>query len=304
MFRLVAEYEPDVILLDVSIPECNGLQICGELRAIDMQANMPIILIGHESDSESQVAQGLHGGADDYVQELSRDREVQARIEVQLRHKRTRDALQRVRNERERFRRDAEHDPLTGLLNRRSLERHVDRLTSSGERFALLFVDIDHFKRINDEFGHEAGDEVLRTVAARMRDGIRPGDFLGRYGGEEFLILVSGAGRESARLVAERQRKHIETMTAPDLRLSKVTVSIGAAAFDPRDQMEDTEQLLRRADLALYRAKHAGRNRVVMAADARVEALGVTIQRSVSGTRQAQRASSPAPMVKRTGRTD
>ncbi len=301
VYRLVAEYEPDLILLDVYLTECSGLEICGELRAMDVQANMPIILIGREGDTETQVAHGLLAGADDYIQVVDREREVQARIQVQLRNKRYRDALQRVRSERERFRRDAEHDPLTGLLNRRSLERHVDRLTSSGERFALLFVDIDHFKRINDEFGHEAGDDVLRTVAERMADGIRPGDLLGRYGGEEFLILVTGAGRESARLVAERQRKHIETMPAPHPRLSKVTVSIGAAAFDPRDQEEGTEQLLRRADLALYRAKHAGRNRVVMATDAEAEPDS-GVGRAESGMRQAHRASSQAPMAKGVGR--
>ena len=303
VFRLVAEYEPDLILLDICLPEGCGLEICGELRAMDVQANMPIILLGLEQDTETQVAHGLLAGADDYVRVVSHERELHARIQVQLRNKRYRDALQRVRSERERFRRDAEHDPLTGLLNRRSLERHVDRMTSSGERFALLFVDIDHFKRINDEFGHEAGDEVLRTVAERMRDGIRPGDFLGRYGGEEFLILVTGAGRESARLVAERQRKHIETMPVPHARLSKLTVSIGAAAFDPSDQEEGTEHLLRRADLALYRAKHAGRNRVVMATDAEAETGAEPgVMRSQSGMRQAHRTSSRAPMAKGAGR--
>ena len=265
--RLVAEYEPDLILMATDLPDVSGYEVCGELRASDLQGHTPIILMGEPPVDEDAVARGLLAGADDFITDPSRLVELRARVRVQLRNKRYRDALVRVRSERDHLRRDASTDPLTGTLNRRSLERVIHEAFDSGQRFAVLFVDVDHFKAVNDEFGHDIGDQVLRVVAEWLKAGIRPGDHCGRYGGEEFLLIVAGAGRESARLVAERHRQAIEALTAEHTGgPERVTISIGVSVFDPRRADQTAESMLRDADAALYEAKRAGRNRVAMTA--------------------------------------
>jgi len=162
------------------------------------------------------------------------------------------------------LRRDAQIDPLTNVLNRRSLEASVRQRCQARERFGVLFMDLDHFKQVNDRFGHESGDRVLISVAAVIKSGLRPGDIVGRYGGEEFVAIVAGAGPESARLVAERLRQAVEEMHPPSPGPSRVTISIGTTVYDPRQLEETPQELVHRADLALYAAKRGGRNRVVM----------------------------------------
>jgi len=204
--------------------------------------------------------------ADDFVPDPERQQELRARIRVQLRNKRFYDALERVRNERDTLRRDSQTDPLTGLLNRRSLQAEVTSRCEARERFGVLFMDLDHFKSVNDRFGHEMGDRVLVAVASVLKTALRPGDVVGRYGGEEFVGVVAGAGPESARLVAERLRRAIELMLPPKGGPTKLTISIGTTVFDTRQSDERTEELLHRADMALYAAKRTGRNRVVLVA--------------------------------------
>jgi two-component system cell cycle response regulator len=262
VFRLAAEFEPDIIIVDVDLPSHSGYEICGELRASDLQHQTPIVLAGTTMD-EDTIARSLFAGADDYVVP-SRTLEVRARIRVQLRNKRYRDALTRVRSERDSLRRDLRLDALTGILNRRSLEAAIASHLGARERFAVLFADIDHFKSINDKFGHDVGDTVLKAVSEMLKQGIRPGDAVGRYGGEEFVLVISGAGPESARLVAERHRKTIEAIDFSGVGPKQVTLSVGVAVFEPESSDESLEELLRRADLALYRAKNAGRNCVAM----------------------------------------
>jgi diguanylate cyclase (GGDEF)-like protein len=169
-----------------------------------------------------------------------------------------------VRNERDTLRRDSQTDPLTGLLNRRSLTADVQARCKTRERFGVLFMDIDHFKAVNDRFGHDMGDRVLVAVANVLKTALRPGDVVGRFGGEEFVGVVAGAGPESARLVAERLRRSIEAMTPPKGGPPKLSISVGTTVFDPRQAEEGPEELLHRADMALYAAKRTGRNRVVM----------------------------------------
>ncbi|MGE0322551.1 MAG: diguanylate cyclase [Polyangiaceae bacterium] len=266
VFRVVAEWEPDLILLSADLNGLSGLEVCSELRASDMQRATPIVLVGEGSDTdEGLVAGGLLAGADDFIVRPERDAELKARIQVQLRNKRFRDALRRLRRERDHLRRSAEIDPLTGLHNRRTLESALRAYYEGCERFAILFLDVDHFKRINDTYGHDVGDEVLRQVSRCLKDGIRPGDALGRYGGEEFLVLVAGAGQESARLVAERHRKGVSALDLASHGIDQVTLSIGVAVFDARRDDETLDELIKRADEALYNAKRAGRNRTVVA---------------------------------------
>lgn len=261
VLRLTAEFEPDLILLSAELPSGNGFEVCGDLRAKEPGRHCPIIMLG--SDDEASIARGLLAGADDYIGNLHRLMEVRARIRVQLRNKRFFDALQRVRMERDNLRRDVRLDALTGVLNRRALERSVTEHCAASENFGVLFVDVDHFKSVNDLYGHGVGDIVLRATAEVLKAGIRPGDVIGRYGGEEFVILVAGAGPESCRLVAERLRCSVHGAALPRPGPRLVTVSIGATVFDSRQHDEIPSELLRRADGALYAAKDAGRDRVV-----------------------------------------
>jgi two-component system, cell cycle response regulator len=265
LLRLTAEYEPDLILLAADLPSMSGLELVGDLRAMDPKLHYPVILLGTAAD-EDEVARGLLAGADDYVPDPERQQELRARIRVQLRNKRFYDALQRVRNERDNLRRDSQTDPLTGLLNRRSLQAEILSRCQASERFGVMFMDLDHFKSVNDRFGHEMGDRVLVAVASVLKTALRPGDIVGRYGGEEFVGVVAGAGPESARLVAERLRRSIEVMLPPRGGPPKLTISIGTTVFDPRQGDERMEDLLHRADMALYAAKRTGRNRVVLVA--------------------------------------
>jgi len=269
LLRLTAEYEPDLILLAVELPNGSGLELCGELRASDPRRHYPVILLG-EDGNEHSVARGLLAGADDFMVAPTRPVELRARIRVQLRNKRFYDAIERLRDERDSLRRDAQIDPLTNVLNRRSLENTVRQRCQARERFGVLFMDLDHFKSINDRYGHESGDRVLISVASVIKNGLRPGDIVGRYGGEEFVAIVAGAGPESARLVAERLRMAVEEMHPPSPGPKTVTISIGTTVFDPRQLEETPSELVHRADLALYAAKRGGRNRVVMAAPGQV----------------------------------
>ncbi len=265
LLRLAAEYGPDLILLAADLPGASALELVGDLRAMDPRLHYPVILIGTAA-GEHDVARGLLAGADDYVPDVERQQELRARIRVQLRNKRFHDALERVRNERDNLRRDSQTDPLTGLLNRRSLQGEVSSRCQARDRFGVLFMDLDHFKSVNDRFGHEMGDRALVAVASVLRTTLRPGDVVGRYGGEEFVAIVAGAGPESARLVAERLRRSVEAMLPPKGGPPKMTISIGTTVFDPRQTDERAEELLHRADMALYEAKRTGRNRVVLVA--------------------------------------
>jgi two-component system cell cycle response regulator len=260
---LIEKRRPDLVFIELE-PE-STVHLCAEIRAIDSTRDVPIVLVSDAPASEELVAGGLLAGADDYVTARERPTELRARFRVQLRNKRYRDALHRVRGEREAFRRQAAADPLTGLLNRGSLSDLISDKVIAGQTFAVLFIDIDHFKSINDRFGHATGDLVLRHVALYLKDGMRAGDYCGRYGGEEFVVLAADVSPERAHRLAERHRSAIAALPPPDLTYhTEVTVSIGVAVFTP-DGGETSEELLERADAALYTAKSTGRNRVVVA---------------------------------------
>ncbi|WP_136418997.1 GGDEF domain-containing protein [Herbaspirillum sp. ST 5-3] len=161
-------------------------------------------------------------------------------------------------------------DELTGVFNRRELirvaEQERNRVERNGAPFCLCLIDIDHFKEVNDRYGHAAGDQVLVTLAAKIQGDIRKTDCFGRYGGEEFLLLLTGSGVDSAAAFVERIRQGVEELQFPGIpREARVTISIGVAEYEGSETIGQT---LSRADEALYRAKHEGRNRVVIAADA------------------------------------
>ena len=226
-------FEPDLAVL-ASSDAIDGVALCGELRAREAGKHTPVILVGHDR-SEDDIAHALLAGADDYISSPERTVELSARVRVQLRTKRMLDALTRLRAERDNFRREATHDPLTGLLNRRALEDAVTLCVARGEPCTVLFLDIDHFKSINDTFGHAIGDVVLRATAQRMIQAVRQHDVCARYGGEEFVLLLSRATEPIAYAVARRHRVNIESMRfdSKTQHPEKVTVSIGVAVFDP-----------------------------------------------------------------------
>jgi len=168
-----------------------------------------------------------------------------------------------IRHERDVAHRLAEHDVLTGVLNRRAILARLRaaflQARESGEPLALLFLDLDHFKRVNDSYGHRAGDQCLRAIIGPIASELRQGDALGRYGGEEFLVVLPGAGAANAEVVAERIRDHVQEtpMLVSGTRIG-LTLSVGIAALD--DDVLTPDDLIERADAALYRSKSAGRN--------------------------------------------
>jgi diguanylate cyclase (GGDEF)-like protein/putative nucleotidyltransferase with HDIG domain len=257
--------EPDLLLLDAALAEVSSFEVCGELRATEIGRETPIMLLATRAPDQDTIARGLLCGADDFCTLPDRVREVLARVRVQLRNKRDRDRLRRVRRERDSYRREATADALTGIPNRRSVQGAIATAVSSGAPFAVLFLDIDHFKSINDTFGHETGDHVLKAVAGALARSVRGADRYGRFGGEEFVVLISDINAELAVTIAERHRRAIEALRLPVLGGRAVTVSVGVAHFDPMKPDASDAVLVRRADMALYEAKRRGRNRVVLA---------------------------------------
>ncbi|CAH1660198.1 Diguanylate cyclase [Hyphomicrobiales bacterium] len=257
----------DVILVNLDIGGFDGLRLCGQLRAFESTRNAVVLMMARAEDKE-RILRGLDIGMNDYLLRPVDRNELVARVRTQMRRKRFAD---RLRDSVQASLELAVIDPLTGLYNRRYLDA---RLTGAFEAptlgtrpLVLLVLDIDHFKAVNDGFGHEAGDEVLKECANRIRAQTRGIDVVARFGGEEVVVMVPDATLEAAEVMAERIREAIEHkpfLVNGESQTVEVTVSIGVAARLMGDQAPG--DLLRRADQALYQAKQAGRNRVVAAA--------------------------------------
>jgi two-component system cell cycle response regulator len=285
--KLQASDAPRMALLDWMMPGRNGVDLCRDLR---QQRPTPYtyLLLLTAKDAKESVVEGLESGADDYLTKPFNPQELKARIRVGLRLLKLEDSLVQAR---EAMRFKATHDALTETWNRgtilETLEREVSRSRREGVGLGVLMMDLDHFKSVNDTYGHLAGDSVLREVTKRMRAEIRPYDALGRYGGEEFLILLPGCNAAITRDKAEQLRELIcrepVTTASGDLR---VTMSVGGVAIS--DWPEDgTNQILQMADSALYRAKEDGRNRTVRAGPAEHdEAHQASLELSSHGRRQ------------------
>ncbi len=278
---------PRMALLDWMMPGQNGVDVCRMLRKQRPEPYTYILLLTAK-DAKESVVEGLESGADDYLTKPFNPQELKARIRVGLRVLDLEDNLVQAR---EAMRFKATHDTLTGVWNRGAILETLDREISRSrrERLALgvLIADLDHFKSINDTYGHLTGDAVLREVTRRMQSDIRPYDAVGRYGGEEFLILLPGCDGSATREKAERLREGIvripvETPSGP----LKITMSVGAVAASdwPR---ETANRILQMADSALYRAKEEGRNRTVMAGAAeQEEASANSLELSRHGERE------------------
>jgi two-component system, cell cycle response regulator len=249
--------KPDLVVLDVSMPGASGYDVCQQLSAAGPGAPPVILLSAHGTTSDRVT--GLELGAVDYVVKPFDPAELTARVRVALRQKAARDALAEA----------AATDWVTGLLSRRELDARTTELIlvarRHGRALSCLMIDIDYFKEINDRHGHSAGDEVLRQVAARLRATSRASDIAGRYGGEEFVLLLPETSTEGAVTVAEKVRAAI---AGAPMELSgpaplPVRVSIGVATRSAA--MMEAEELYSAADGALYQAKQSGRDRVVVA---------------------------------------
>jgi diguanylate cyclase (GGDEF)-like protein len=265
----VRERPPDLVLLDVMLPDVSGFELCGDLRMLDDTHLTPIILISSSFQDEESAVRGLLSGADDYVVTPSRLDELRARIRVQLRNRRDREMLAWVKAQRATLHTAAMSDALTGLANRRAADEFLDPALRNGERLLALLIDVDHFKRINDTYGHVTGDHVLAQVARAIRSCTRAGDLAARYGGEEFLVLVRGAGLDVAPRIGDRYRKAMHGIEVPGTETAAktcVTVSVGIAGTPGHTRASRTA-LLAAADQALYEAKLAGRDRVVVRED-------------------------------------
>jgi two-component system, cell cycle response regulator len=256
---------PRMALLDWMMPGQNGVDVCRALRRLRPEPYTYILLLTAK-DAKESVVEGLESGADDYLTKPFNPQELKARIRVGLRLLDLEDNLVQAR---EAMRFKATHDTLTRVWNRgailETLDREIWRSRREGPSLGVLIADVDHFKSVNDTYGHLAGDRVLQEIAKRMETGVRPYDAVGRYGGEEFLILLPGCNASETRDKAERLREAIvrEPIETQSGAL-KVTMSIGGIAT--ADWPDDTaNQFLQMADSALYRAKEEGRNRAVMA---------------------------------------
>ncbi|MFT8243934.1 PleD family two-component system response regulator [Roseomonas sp. BN140053] len=250
----------DLAVLSLSLDAGEGLRFASRLRAQGATRDLPVLLIANP-DQRNQVLRGFDLGANDHVLRPVGPNELRARARNQIRRKRYQD---QVRADLQRSLEMAVTDSLTGLRNRRYANRHLESLLRTNGATVLL-LDVDHFKLVNDTYGHACGDVVLRAVADRLRQHVRAVDVVARYGGEEFLVILSDNSQTDAQMVGERLRQAI--CGSPVLNTGQaltVTVSIGCATATPGNSVE---ALLGLADAALYRAKAAGRNRLVMAAD-------------------------------------
>jgi two-component system, cell cycle response regulator len=253
----------DLIVVSLGVRAFDGLRLCSHLRSLAQIRNTPILVLVSEGENR-KLAQALDMGVNDYLMRPVDRNELMARVKTQLRKKRYADKL---RHNMQLSLEMAITDQLTGLHNRRYMARHLDTLmknASDAKPISFLIMDIDYFKAVNDTYGHDVGDEVLRDFASRIAANVRGIDLACRYGGEEFVVVMPDTDAGYAYTVAERLRQSIELTPFPISRAPhkiNVTASIGIASSSGNG--DDSDKLLHRADQALYRAKREGRNRVI-----------------------------------------
>jgi diguanylate cyclase (GGDEF)-like protein len=259
---LQVDTAPQLLVLDWMMPKLDGVELCRRIRA-RQQVIYPYVLLLTSKDDKQDLVCALESGADDYLTKPFDVNELRARLRAGTRMLTLQAELIAAR---EAMRFQAEHDHLTGLWNRRSvlefLGRELDRAKRAEGSLSVIMADIDHFKAVNDSRGHLIGDAVLKEVAQRLSESSRAYDWVGRYGGEEFLIVAPSCSRENAEKYAERLRSNVGNRAVlTNTGEVSVTASFGVAVAD-RESFPGQDSLLMRADSALYRAKCKGRNRV------------------------------------------
>ncbi len=256
--EICAHNPPDLILLDVVMPDMDGLEVCRRLKADPATADIPVIFVTAQSSPDEET-QALDAGGVDFISKPVTPAVVRARVKTHLTLKAQGDLLRSL----------VFIDGLTGVANRRHFDDALTdewrRCRRNGVPLALILIDIDYFKRYNDYYGHQAGDICLQAVASSLKAAFgRSHDLIARYGGEEFVCLMPESNRAGARAKAEALRKRVEQLAIPHADSPGspfVTLSLGVAVLIPDDQAAPAD-LVRSADLALYAAKQDGRNRV------------------------------------------
>ncbi|SNB47668.1 diguanylate cyclase [Geobacter sp. DSM 9736] len=266
-FKTLLRVPVDLILCDLEMPRMDGFKFLSMLRTRDELRDIPVIMLTGREDRELKI-RGLEQGASDYVTKPFDPGELVARVKVQMKIKSLQDELKKSN---ELLKELSNTDPLTRLYNRRylmeALEREFQRSSRKQGPLSLVLLDIDHFKKINDTYGHQEGDVVLAAVAEMAQAGLRRYDIAARYGGEEFILLLPETPLQEAIAVADRLRESIQEMEfPPPLENLTVTISLGVSTY-PSQRIDCIDSLIRQADEALYRAKQNGRNRMeIMAA--------------------------------------
>jgi diguanylate cyclase (GGDEF)-like protein len=271
--RKVRTEPPDLVLLDMVLPDMDGLEVLRIVKARAEDHFIPVIILSVKADLDSKVA-GLRIGADDFLAKPFAEAELLARCAAMLRIKKLQDELRAMQK---RLEEQSITDGLTGLRNRRFFDERLMEEFGRAQRYtdpvSLIMLDLDHFKRVNDRFGHQAGDLVLREAADLLRGSLRDPDIPARYGGEEFAVILPKTHVQGALAVAERVWRAIGNKTfrhalgegpgaSPPVEL-RVTASIGVAFFPSKD-ITSAELLVKFADEALYNAKRSGRNSICL----------------------------------------
>jgi two-component system, cell cycle response regulator len=246
---------PSLIISDWMMPRMDGLALCREICNMKKSEYIYFIIITAKGEKKD-IIEGLEAGADDFLTKPFNQEELKYRIRIG----------ERIINLERRIMELANTDPLTGLLNRRAFMERMEQEMSRAQRekkpLSLILADIDHFKNVNDTYGHQIGDLVLQRFVGQLTTSTRLYDFLGRYGGEEFVVCLPGADGLRAASVAERMRRQVEDMEImlpDDSRSIRITASLGTAS-DSIGSGENIDLLIKRADDALYSAKNKGRN--------------------------------------------
>ena len=271
-FKAAKTQPPDIILLDVVLPDRDGHEICRFIKMDENIRNIPVIMLTVRSKLKDRL-KGLNIGADDYLSKPFNEKELIARINAFLRIKALQDQLQSKNQQLEELLKKvavmATTDHGTGLYNRRYFFELMDKEMSRADRFnsplTCMMIDIDHFKTVNDTYGHLVGDSVLMEIGTMLRNDLRQIEIAARYGGEEFVMLLPGTTLSEAQKPAGRLLKQIQKHSFKGCADGKpITVSIGLGGI-PDPDIKTREDLIRSADFALYKAKHAGRNRIEIA---------------------------------------
>jgi two-component system, cell cycle response regulator len=262
-FKMLVEHRPDVVVCDLVMPGMDGLKFLSMRSAKPELAQIPVIMLTSEDDLERKM-EVFDRGAADYVVKPFSDKELVARVRVHYRVKMLQDELRETNARLETL---SIKDALTGLYNRRHLDSVLEREIQHMQRYkapmALIMIDLDHFKQINDRHGHGMGDEVLRNVSKLITASIRVTDFAARYGGEEILLVLPHTSASAASDLAERLRTRIADLThVLGSDRARCTASFGIAPGVPDQTGVTAATLVQRADQALYQAKHEGRDRV------------------------------------------
>ncbi len=254
----------DLIIVSTQLVDMDGLRLASQIKAQEATRSVPVLMLVDEDDTRAML-KGLELGVNDYIVMPVDYNEMSARIKTQIRRKRYQDALKSNYQQTISL---AITDGLTGLYNRHYLNAHLDNMVLSAlhnnKSLSLMILDVDHFKQVNDTYGHDVGDEVLKQLSALLIKDIRSADLAARFGGEEFIVLMPETDKKQANDAAERMRRNIENAelkVSNDVGMLKKTVSIGVAYLN---EMGDSgAALLKRADEALFKAKNSGRNQVV-----------------------------------------